>query len=66
MTKLSVLFLETLVPLSTYVVWIEFKENKKYSESADTSTSMTLTFDLDLASRKLMSLDITYCFERKY
>ena len=39
----------------------KYKENKKHSEDADTSTSVT--FDLDVLTsrpRKLMSLDVAY------
>ena len=44
------------------VLWIG-NVNKKHSENADTSTSLTVTCDPDLTSRlrKLMSLDVAYC-----
>ena len=39
------------------------RDNKKYSEYTDTSTSVTMTcvFDLMSRSRKIMSLDVAYC-----
>ena len=37
------------------------EDNKKHSEDADTSTSVTCDLDLTSRSRKLMSLDVAYC-----
>ena len=44
---------------------MKIQENKKHSENADTSTSVTFDLvvgDLDLSSRsrKMMSLDVAY------
>ena len=41
----------------------KIKDNKKHSENADTSTSLTLSCDLDLKSRlnRHMSFDVAYC-----
>ena len=36
-------------------------QNKKHSENADTSTSVTFALDVTSRPRKLMSLDIAYC-----
>ena len=51
-----------------YLSTQKITKNKKHSENADTSTSLTLTCDLDLTSRlrKLMSLDVAYCIVHWY